>query len=105
MHMYPFTFCEHKHNPEETSSLKLYNTEDQTIQLYSITWYCCLNSRPFLSVAGIHTLKKLWSKNSWKDSLFTGFAHSSLVHISTESGRKLNSRGLENGRDVLLFMH
>ena len=88
-----------------------------------------LNSRPFLSVAGIHTLKKLWSKNSWKDSLLTerfvphykllspnyhefwmtcdrpGFAQSSLVHISTESGRKLNSRGLENGRDVLLFMH
>jgi len=88
-----------------------------------------LNSRPFLSVAGIHTLKKLWSKNSWKDSLLTerfvphykllspnyhefwmtcdrpGFAQSSLVHISTESGRKLDSRGLENGRDALLFMH
>jgi len=64
-----------------------------------------LNSRPFLSVAGIHTLKKQWSKNSWKDSLLTGFARSSLVHISTESGRKLDSRGLENGRDALLFMH
>lgn len=34
-----------------------------------------------------------------------GLVHSSLVHISTQSGPKVDASGSENGRDVLLLMH
>ena len=63
------------------------------------------HQNPLQFQRGIYGLRKPWLMNSCKDSRFTGFVHSSLVHMSMQSGCRLGTTSCENGREPVLFIH